>query len=140
MKNITIHSLNELQQFAADFAKTVRVGSVITLEGELGAGKTAFTKQLAHSLGVQGSVTSPTFSIMNTYALVKDSLFVHIDLYRVQKPEEIESIGLSELIDEEKHIIIIEWPEIAHHMLPSNTIHLTFSIVDESTRNIVLQG
>ena len=97
------HSAAETQKIAAGFAKTVKSGSVIGLYGDLGAGKTTFVQGMARGLGVGVAVTSPTFTLVNDYGPL-----IHVDLYRIEQPKEIETLGLEEYRD---RILVIEWAE-----------------------------
>ena len=86
---------------------------LITLSGELGAGKTAFTKLLAELLGIDKSVTSPTFVLRQDY-LTKDDMFkrlIHIDAYRFEEKGEANSVGLSDVLEGKENIVVVEWPE-----------------------------
>lgn len=133
-----IHSLEDLEIFVDTIAKFIQPGSVIAMEGDLGAGKTTFTQMFAKYQGIEGIVKSPTYTIMHHYPMNKDSQLIHLDLYRLKNPEELETVGLQELIDEQKHIIVIEWPEIAKGILPAGTLWLTFTILGENTRKIAI--
>lgn len=98
---IIIKSLDELEKFAKEFSKNLKGNEIILLEGDLGAGKTTFTKYLLKHLGVEEDVVSPTFTIMNEY----DGKFnvYHIDMYRIDRFDISDIVG--------RGIIIIEWPK-----------------------------
>lgn len=100
-KEIIIKSLDELEKFAKEFSKNLKGNEIILLEGDLGAGKTTFTKYLLKHLGVEEDVVSPTFTIMNEY----DGKFniYHIDMYRIDRFDISDIVG--------RGIIIIEWPK-----------------------------
>ena len=89
----------------------------IALRGELGAGKTTFIQGLAKGLGVpeQYYVTSPTFNIINTYPAVRFTL-CHLDLYRLESVEELETTGFEDLIDEKSRILAVEWPDLLNEI------------------------
>ena len=106
--------------------------AVLALHGELGAGKTTFVQALAEQLGVEEVVTSPTFVIQKNYSLLGDwEQLVHIDAYRLDDPAELERLGFSELLASPKTLICIEWAERVRSLLPKDTLHLTFTLVDE---------
>lgn len=98
---IIIKNLDELEKFAKEFSKNLKGNEIILLEGDLGAGKTTFTKYLLKHLGVEEDVVSPTFTIMNEY----DGKFnvYHIDMYRIDRFDISDIVG--------RGIIIIEWPK-----------------------------
>jgi tRNA threonylcarbamoyladenosine biosynthesis protein TsaE len=99
---------------------------VIYLSGDLGSGKTTFTKGLIRGLGFEGLVTSPTFSIVET---IETELFLifHIDLYRLERAQEVIELGLHEEPNYKKpSIIIIEWPEKGHHLILPPDIKISF--------------
>lgn len=113
MMTIT-NSENETFEYAKKFAKNLIGGEIIGLKGDLGAGKTVFTKGIAASLGVKENVNSPTFVIMKIYELKNKTggikKLIHIDAYRLKKNEEIKNLGIEDFINKD-NLIIIEWPE-----------------------------
>jgi len=122
-----IKSENDTIEFAKELAPILRIGDVLALYGELGAGKTFFTKHLCKFLGVTENVSSPSYVLMNEYA--GNYIIRHLDLYRLDAAEEVLELGLYDLFDDA--ITIIEWPEIADGMLPENTIHIHFEFQDQ---------
>ena len=136
MKNTyTISSLEELSDLAKDFVKTLSALSedkavVVALSGDLGAGKTTFVQQLAHSLGITEVVTSPTFTIMKGYDISSNSRFsklIHMDAYRIEEINEVEPLRLNELMENKKTLICIEWAEKISQVLPANTHYLNIA-------------
>lgn len=114
--------------------------AVVTLQGDLGAGKTTFTQTLARTLGVTEPVTSPTFVIMKGYELIDqpfDSL-VHIDAYRLESSAELAVLGYVELLNTPRTLIVIEWPERVADLIPKDACELTFTLTGE-TRTVTLQ-
>lgn len=110
-KNIT-----ETRAWAADFARTLNAPCVVALNGDLGMGKSEIARTIIQTLrGPDTVVPSPTFTIVQNYDGIS-----HFDLYRVQDVSELTEIGLDFAIDND--ITLIEWPQIARHMLPDNTI------------------
>lgn len=96
--------------FGTRLADLVRAGDVITLSGGLGAGKTTLARGLLAALGLEAEAPSPTFAIVQTYAPPEMRLPVaHIDLYRIEHPDEAEELGLDELRGD--HLLLVEWPE-----------------------------
>ncbi len=106
------HSPEETKSIAASFAQALRGGEVVALEGELGAGKTTFVQGLAEALGASGPVRSPTFAIMNIYKTTHGSIkeIVHLDLYRLERQAELESLGLEDWLGKSDTLAVVEWP------------------------------
>lgn len=107
MKEFISHNIRETNALAASFASRLQGGEVILLEGELGAGKTAFVKGLAKALGVAEVVTSPTFTLLNEYQGTRLKLF-HFDLYRLAEGE-AEELGFDEYYHRKDAVCCIEW-------------------------------
>jgi tRNA threonylcarbamoyladenosine biosynthesis protein TsaE len=99
---------------AAGLAAAARRGDVVVLAGPLGAGKTTFAQGFARGLGVQGPVTSPTFTLVRQYPCALGQL-VHADLYRLDQLAEVEDLGVSELVED--GVALVEWGDVAEPML-----------------------
>lgn len=144
---ITAQNLKETEAIASDFVQRLlkeeggEVATVVTLEGNLGAGKTAFVKGVADALGLEKElVTSPTFVIQKIYNLSNKtfSKLIHIDAYRFEKENEAHILKLDSLFQDPHNLIFIEWPErIATH-IPKNAKRISFEFIDESKRKIKL--
>jgi len=117
-------------KLAEKVAQRVREGTVICLEGVLGAGKTLFVQSMARTLGVQGEVTSPTFNLMNIYEGFCP--IVHFDLYRLNTEEELEDIGFYEYTDFPEGIVFIEWAEKFPESLPDDYVKIEIERVKEA--------
>lgn len=135
--------MKEMADFAADMLGTLAPrddgrATVLALRGDLGAGKTAFTKALARHLGIDEHVTSPTFVIMKKYPIERGAFaqLVHIDAYRMHDGRELEMLGWPDLLKDAQNLIVIEWPERVDAVLPKDAITLSFSHVDETTREV----
>ncbi|MDO8577386.1 MAG: tRNA (adenosine(37)-N6)-threonylcarbamoyltransferase complex ATPase subunit type 1 TsaE [Candidatus Wildermuthbacteria bacterium] len=102
---------------------------VVSLEGDLGSGKTTFAQGFAKGLGIRQKVTSPTFVIMKPYKIpgAKYKLFYHIDCYRVKKSQELLELGWKDMAANREAIILIEWGNQAKQILPNHTIRISFS-------------
>ena len=120
-------SVRATHGFAAKFLAENPYISVIALHGELGSGKTCFVQGLAVALGIKQLVTSPTFTVINEYD-GKKRLF-HMDLYRLNDPDEVLALGFEEYL-EAGGIIAIEWPDRAADLLPDNTAHVHLATTD----------
>ncbi|MDP2664777.1 MAG: tRNA (adenosine(37)-N6)-threonylcarbamoyltransferase complex ATPase subunit type 1 TsaE [bacterium] len=102
---------------------------VLSLEGELGSGKTTFSQGFAKGLGIRGRVTSPTFVIVKPYKLQTKNykLLYHIDCYRLKKPQELLELGWKDMAANHKAIILMEWGNRVKQILPKHTIRISFS-------------
>ncbi len=100
------NSVEDTQQYATQIAQILQAGDVVILTGDLGTGKTQFTKQCCAALGYAGAVTSPTYTLANIYPLEKTNI-LHADFYRVKSEQEIEETGLDTYMD--SSIMLVEW-------------------------------
>lgn len=139
-----IQTLSELEAEAKIFvgmlAPKDASATLVTLSGELGAGKTAFTKAIAHALGVEDIVTSPTFVLEKIYQLggkaSKFKRLVHIDAYRLEKGADLASLGFDELMQDTGNLILLEWPEKVADTLPQPTVKISMVVQSDNSRTI----
>jgi tRNA threonylcarbamoyladenosine biosynthesis protein TsaE len=132
---ITTHAESETTAVGRDLARTLTAGSVVLLHGDLGAGKTAFVRGMAEGLGAEPEdVSSPTFTLMQEYRGGRATL-VHVDLYRLDDPREIDDLGLEEI--GAGSVLAIEWAEKLPR-LPPRAIDVTIEHGGGDTRSIVL--
>ena len=127
-----VNSVEETWELATQFARELKPGDVVCLEGDLGAGKTTFTQGLAAALGVTGRVTSPTFCIVQehrapncTNLLDRPNLLVHMDLYRLHGEDDVIAIGWEDYLFDGA-VLVVEWPERAGTLIPSDAHHIEF--------------
>lgn len=104
----TLLNENETKEFAKEFAKTLKPGDIVTLDGDLGAGKTVFTKGICEYFNVKDYVVSPTYTIVNEYR--GDIPIYHFDIYRLEEEEELYNIGFYEYLNSDA-LVIVEWAE-----------------------------
>lgn len=131
------HSPEETEAIGEKLASAVSVGAVIALEGDLGAGKTAFTRGFIRHFGYSGRVTSPTFAIVNEYPTDACTI-CHFDMYRILDEEALYDIGWDDYLRGDK-ILVIEWSENIKYALPPNHITVTIRHMDdEDTRKITI--
>jgi tRNA threonylcarbamoyladenosine biosynthesis protein TsaE len=123
------------------FTKSNRDTLVLALSGDLGAGKTTFTQELAKHLGVAESVTSPTFTIMKQYDLTGGDFdcLVHIDAYRLESESEAGPLRLSEIFAMPRTIVCIEWPERIASYIPETALRVLITIGDNECRQVLVE-
>lgn len=117
--------------------------ALITLTGDLGAGKTTFTQELAKHLGITEPVVSPTFVVMKSYKLDDNPYFdqlVHIDAYRFEDVSEAEPLHLKELFKQPRTLICLEWPERIAEILPKEKIDVQISIKEGEEREVTVKS
>jgi len=117
-----------VQELAACFARTLQPPAVIFLRGDLGAGKTTFARAYIHALGYQGYVKSPTYGLLETYR-VDEQVVLHLDLYRIEHPEELEYLAIRDQLDDST-VLLVEWPDRGAGFLPAPDLVLDFGEAD----------
>lgn len=122
----------DTRRYGEAIGRAARAGDVILLSGELGAGKTIFVQGIARGLGYGGTVSSKSFVIMGEYQ-GREKLY-HADLYRLDGPEQVEDLGLSDI--SEDGVLVIEWPERGEWALPEERLFVQFEVTSEDTRSI----
>jgi len=125
-----------------EIGKQLRPGSVVALHGALGAGKTTLVKGIARSLNIEEAVTSPSFTLIAEYEGSREGnpiTLYHIDLYRISHPQEVEDLGMEEILDGEG-ICVIEWAEKASEFLPESAVRVEIVIEDKGRRQIKIRG
>lgn len=131
------HSPAETERLGEKLAEKLTPGAVLAYRGELGAGKTAFTRGLARGLGYTEPVTSPTYTIVNEYLGGRLPLF-HFDMYRLSSAEDLWDIGWEDYLDR-GGVCAVEWSENVAEALP-DAITITIRKVDDTTRQITVEG
>lgn len=132
------HSVAETEAVAAALAGRLKASSCIALHGDLGAGKTQFVRGLVRGLGGSPrAVSSPTFVLLNIYDIPHGGIrkVFHLDAYRATGPEDLESIGFSELLEQPDAVVVVEWPERVEALLPQATIHVHIGPSPTGERN-----
>lgn len=132
-----LNDLKDTEKFGQKLANALKKHDVISLIGDLGSGKTTLTKSIAKTLGVNENVTSPTFSLVNTY--YADVQLNHIDLYRLEDEMEIESLDIDELLYPDG-ITIIEWASQAQSYMPRNLIEIYIEKLSDISRKIIINA
>jgi tRNA threonylcarbamoyladenosine biosynthesis protein TsaE len=132
-----------MQRLGAELASRLAVGDTLLLHGDLGAGKTTLTQGIARALGVRGPVTSPTFTLVSEHRLPKPvrgiERLYHLDLYRLNDPDDLESIGYEEYLSPPDGVSVIEWPERAGAWLPDRALIIEIEHSGEDRRMVRLR-
>ncbi|QAS52436.1 tRNA (adenosine(37)-N6)-threonylcarbamoyltransferase complex ATPase subunit type 1 TsaE [Halobacillus litoralis] len=128
-------SSDETKAFAEKLGERLQPGDLLTLEGDLGAGKTTFTKGLGKGLGVKRTINSPTFTIMKEYQ--GRFPFYHMDVYRLEDSDE--DLGFEEYF-EGSGVTVVEWAQFIKEFLPAERLDITINYKDDSTRLLTLQA
>ena len=135
-----VESLETLRNIAHELVanlKAVDRATLITLSGELGAGKTTFSQMVGEMLGVSEHMVSPTFVLEKIYDLPSTTEFsklIHIDAYRLKSGDDLTALGFSELLQDPTNIILLEWPERVIDALPRATVAITLQVHEDGTR------
>ncbi|MDE6729319.1 MAG: tRNA (adenosine(37)-N6)-threonylcarbamoyltransferase complex ATPase subunit type 1 TsaE [Oscillospiraceae bacterium] len=136
-KEFVTNSPEESISLAHSLGKILRAGDVIAYSGDLGAGKTTFTRGLASGMGLSDLVTSPTFSLVHVYGRPPLQL-CHFDMYRITDPDELETTGYYDYLPEES-VFAIEWSENIISALPDDLIQIRIETLGETSRKIILE-
>ena len=129
-------SPEQTEEIGAQVARQVEAGTVIALEGDLGAGKTAFARGFIRALGYEGRVTSPTFTIVIEYP---ECGVCHFDMYRILDEDALYDIGWDDYLDGER-ILLIEWSENIRYALPEHYVTVTIRHEGGDCRSISIEG
>lgn len=139
LKEIVVASFAQTEKVAEYVAQLLRTGDSVCLDGDLGAGKTTFTKALATALGVSAQdVSSPSFAIMKEYH-GKEVVIQHFDLYRLDSPAQLDAIGYLEMLENDC-INVIEWSELFPEYLPHDYIGVDIKYINDTTRMFRIFG
>lgn len=130
-------SPEETMLVAEKFGRSLTKSCVISLEGDLSAGKTTFAKGFAKGIGINQNITSPTFTILNEYEGKKMNLY-HFDMYRIKSIDEALALGFEEYFDQNnlKGIVLVEWASNVQGLLPNEYYHIDFSKLSDEERKI----
>lgn len=139
MANYKTNSPCETEQIGYRLAKSISCGSVVAMFGDLGAGKTAFTRGFTRGMGIGSDVSSPTFALVNEYRSENKTLY-HFDMYRITGWDDLYSTGYFDYLDT-GNTLIIEWSENIEAVLPEDCIRVTITKTDDfNERNIEIIG
>ena len=123
--SVRTSSVEDTRDLASLLIKVFKAGDVVVLSGDLGAGKTAFTQGLGLALGIENPITSPTFTLANRYD--GELTLNHLDVYRLEHLQEVEELGLSELIDSNS-LTVIEWGDVISSVLTEGYLEISLNL------------
>ncbi|HKY98230.1 MAG TPA: tRNA (adenosine(37)-N6)-threonylcarbamoyltransferase complex ATPase subunit type 1 TsaE [Gemmatimonadaceae bacterium] len=130
---------NEMKKWGRDLGEALVPPLVLSLSGDLGAGKTTLTQAICEGYGVSESVTSPTYALVHRYDAEKSAVY-HVDLYRLDNESQLTNIGWDDLLAE-RAIVIVEWPERAGNRMPDDHLHIDIEYLDgDAGRRVLLAG
>ena len=131
-------TIHELKAWGEEFGRNLRAPVLVSLEGDLGTGKTTLVQAMCRGVGIREDVTSPTFALVNQYQVDGRTVF-HLDLYRLQGPADLTNLGWDDIVNSDA-IVFIEWPDRAGHRLPGDRIRIGLDHIpgDDSRRRLTL--
>ncbi|MGZ2370957.1 tRNA (adenosine(37)-N6)-threonylcarbamoyltransferase complex ATPase subunit type 1 TsaE [Ancylomarina sp. YFZ004] len=138
MNELRIKRIEDINSVAKQFIELVGERRVFAMYGAMGVGKTTFVKAVCEELGVEDTITSPTFAIVNEYHTPKDKIVYHFDFYRIEDVQEAYDFGYEDYFYS-KAMCFIEWPERIESILPSDVINLNFTEKEDGTRTIQIE-
>lgn len=137
MLEIKIKSLDGIADAARQFVDAMGENKVFAMFGPMGVGKTTFVKAVCKILGVEDTITSPTFAIVNEYRTNTGNQIFHFDFYRIRKVEEVYDMGYEDYVYSGA-VCFLEWPELIEELLPEDAVRVTLSEEEDGTRTITL--
>lgn len=123
----------ETENAGYELGKTLRGGDIVALNGDLGTGKTVFTRGIARALGISAPIQSPTFTIVREYR--GELRLCHFDLYRVTEEEELYEIGFDDYLDDDT-VAVIEWADMFPEVIPKKAVRVTIGYCPDGRRRI----
>ena len=137
-KSLFNYDINEIDKVSKIIIELIKQKNKVLFSGPIGSGKTTLIKNVMHNLGFNEHVSSPTFSIINEYALDYKMIY-HMDLYRIKKEDELYEIGFEEYL-KNGNLCLIEWPEIAIKMIEKDFIHIKLKEISKTKRSIEIKS
>ncbi|MBQ2049908.1 MAG: tRNA (adenosine(37)-N6)-threonylcarbamoyltransferase complex ATPase subunit type 1 TsaE [Spirochaetales bacterium] len=136
-KTFTIRTAEDMEALGRSIGEKCTPGTVISLRGSLGAGKTVFAKGVARSLGIDEAIVSPTFTLVQEY---QGRLpMYHMDLYRITSEDDFQMIGGEDMLYSDG-VTLVEWSEIINDTLPVGTLFVQITVNDDQSRTVVIKG
>ncbi|HKM43909.1 MAG TPA: tRNA (adenosine(37)-N6)-threonylcarbamoyltransferase complex ATPase subunit type 1 TsaE [Dysgonamonadaceae bacterium] len=136
--NFVLKDISDIDTAAKIFVEKFGDKKIFAFYGEMGAGKTTFIKAVCKSMEVTGTITSPTFSLVNEYETDNGMTIYHFDFYRIENIEEVYDFGYEDYFYSDK-MCFIEWPELVETLLPEDVVEVKISVDDNEQRLISVQ-
>lgn len=133
--NIHIQSISQIDEAAKTFVANMGGARIFAFHGPMGAGKTTLISAICRQLGVEDTVSSPTFAIVNEYEGSGGRIISHFDFYRMNRPDEVIDMGADEYFYSDK-VCFIEWPDIAGGILPPETVDVSITVNSDGSRDV----
>lgn len=141
-ERVTIHGPEAMRGLGRKIGRQLVVGDVVLLHGDLGSGKTTLTQGISEALGVEEATQSPTFTLISEHPATlrngEAATLYHLDLYRLDDPEQLGDIGWEEVIAPDRGLTVVEWPERAGDWLPDRFILIAIVYVDVESREVAI--
>lgn len=135
------HSPAQTHRLGIRFGEVLPCGVVVALTGNLGSGKTHFSRGIGDGWGAEQELRSPTFTLVQEHRRHKDKArLYHVDLYRVEKSSDLASLGLDEIVEDDQAVVLVEWADRAPSLFPPNTIHVKIHIISDTKRQILFSA
>lgn len=138
MNELKINSLSEINLVAREFLKLVGNKRVFAMYGAMGVGKTTFVKAICEEMGVEDTINSPTFAIVNEYHTNQEDIIYHFDFYRINDVKEAYDFGYEDYFYSNA-LCFIEWPEKIESILPNDVVEVHFSEQEDGSRSILVR-
>jgi len=135
MSELKINSLEDINLVAREFLELVGDKRIFAMHGAMGVGKTTFVKAICEEMGVEDTINSPTFAIVNEYHTAKEDIIYHFDFYRIDDVQEAYDFGYEDYFYSNA-MCFIEWPEKIDSILPNNTVEVHFKEEADGSRSI----
>ena len=132
---ITLNGIEDYPQAAREFVELLDKGRIFAFYGKMGSGKTTFIKSICEELGVEDSINSPTFAIVNEYEDRNQNTIYHFDFYRIKSIEEVYNMGYEEYLYGDA-ICFMEWPELIEELLPEETVKVFVEETEGGARSV----
>ena len=138
--DIISHSPEQTKRLGARLGRLLRAGDVVCLSGDMGAGKTVFSSGIGEGWGAETPLTSPTYNLVHEHRRKTDKQrLYHLDCYRLQGADDVDTIGLDDILDGDG-VVIFEWAERIEEALPDNYLWIDLKVNDTSRRNFFLEA
>ena len=135
---VITHSEEETEAEGFRLAQTLSAGDTVLLRGNLGAGKTVFSRGFARGLGITEPVSSPTYTIVQEYELPQSGRLYHLDLYRITDVNAALAFGVDEFLDDPRGIALVEWPDRINGILPEQAVCIEIEHLSDTERRITI--